>query len=250
MQVMVDGLLTSYHLSGKGPLLLILHGWADEAGSWQQVSQRLSKDFQVLIPDLPGFGGTAVPPKAWGLNDYAQFVADFLEKIEVPDVEVILGHSNGGAIAIRGLANKILHTKKLVLLASAGIRSEYKGRKKAIRLVAKAGKGLTKPLPNKVTDRLRRRLYTTVGSDMLVAEHLQETFKQIVNDDVQADAKQVAVPTLLLYGDKDVATPLKYGRKLQLSMPNAELEVVSDAEHFLHKDQFEIVMKKVEEFLT
>lgn len=250
MQVMVNGLLVNYHIGGKGPLVLILHGWGDESKNWRKVSERLGKHFRVLIPDLPGFGGTDIPQKAWTLDDYAQFVHDFLLKLELPTPHAVLGHSNGGAIAIRGLSLGVLQAEKLVLLASAGIRNEYKGRKKAIRLVAKAGKGLTKPLPKSVTHRLRRRLYTTIGSDMLVAEHMQETFKLVVNDDVQHDAKQVGVPALLLYGNEDVATPLRYGRKLQLSLPNAQLEVIDDAEHFLHKDQFEIVMKKVEEFLS
>lgn len=246
---MVNGLLVDYQLSGKGPLVLILHGWGDEGKNWRQVSERLSKHFRVLVPDLPGFGGTDAPHVAWSLDDYATFIRDFLIKIECTHVDAVIGHSNGGAIAIRGLGAHLLQTDKLVLLASAGIRNEYKGRKKAIRLVAKAGKGLTKPLPAKVTHRLRRRLYTTIGSDMLVAEHMQETFKQVVNDDVQVDAKRVQIPALLLYGDKDVATPLRYGRKLQLCLPNAELKVIADAEHFLHQDQPELVMKYVEEFL-
>lgn len=248
---MVNGLLTSYRSSGKGPVVLILHGWGDEAKSWKKVSEHLSKHYQVLIPDLPGFGGTDVPATAWGLTDYAGFVQEFLSKIEAPSkVHAIIGHSNGGAIAIRGLRMGALSSDKLVLLASAGVRSEYKGRKKAIRLVAKAGKAMTKPLPEKVTSRLRRRLYTTIGSDMLIAEHMQETFKRVVNDDVQVDAKQVATPALLLYGDKDVATPLRYGRKLQAALPHATLSVVEDAEHFLHNDQFEFVMKKTEEFIA
>lgn len=247
---MVNGLLANYHQSGKGKLVLVLHGWGDEAKKWQPVTRKLSKEYQVLVPDLPGFGGTDTPSIAWGLNEYATFIGDLLQKIDVTNMHGIIGHSNGGAIAIRGLANGSFTADKLVLLASAGVRSEYKGRKKAIRLVAKAGKGLTKPLPKSVTHRLRRRLYTSVGSDMLIAEHMQETFKLIVNDDVQADAKKVTAPTLLLYGDKDVATPLRYGRKLQLCLPNAELKVIENAEHFLHQDQFEIVMKHVEGFLS
>jgi len=242
-------MLVNYSLSGKGPLVLLLHGWGDEAKNWSRVAQRLAKHHKVLIPDLPGFGGTAAPSKAWGLSEYATFLKDFLQKIDASETYAVIGHSNGGAIAVRGLAKGTIRADRLVLLASAGVRNEYKGRKKALRMVAKAGKGLTKPLPSKVTNRLRRRLYTTIGSDMFVAEHLQETFKKVVSDDIQQDAKKVAIPALLLYGDKDVATPLRYGRKLQFCLPNARLEVIANAEHFLHQDQFEIVMNQVEEFL-
>src|SRR5690606_38998725 len=118
--------------------------------------------------------------------------------------------SNGGAIAIRGMARGWLSADNLVLLASAGIRGEYKGRVKALRLITKAGKALTTPLPKSVKQRLRKKVYATVGSDMLVAEHLQETFKKVVTDDVREDAARLALPTLLIYGDQDDATPVRY----------------------------------------
>src|ERR1044072_9615671 len=105
MQVMVNGLLTHYELTGKGSLLLILHGWGDDARGWVKMRQFLSKTHRVLIPDLPGFGGTEAPKEPWGLDEYASFLHAFLKKIGANDPTAIVAHSNGGAIAIRGLAN-------------------------------------------------------------------------------------------------------------------------------------------------
>src|SRR5690606_6749255 len=145
--------------------------------------------------------------------EYAQFVTSFLTKIQVQPVAII-AHSNGGAIAIRGLAAGELKTEKLILLASAGIRDEYKGRKKAVRLLAKGAKILTAPLPSRVQQKLKRKAYKAIGSDLFIAEHLQETFKRIVTDDVRDDAAKIAVPTLLVYGSEDTDTPVKYGQIL------------------------------------
>ncbi len=142
---------------------------------------------------------------------------------------MFLGHSNGGAIAIRGLGTDVLQADKLVLLGSAGIRGTYKGRVKALRYLTKAGKLLTAPLPRVIKDKLRRTVYHTVGSDMLVAEHLQETFKKIVTDDVQADAKRVLLPTLLIYGEQDEATPLGFGETFHQLIPTSTFEVLPDA---------------------
>lgn len=250
MQVVVKALQTAYERTGnpKSPSILILHGWGDAAKGWRQIQQDLAKDFDVTVLDLPGFGNSDSPSKAWGLTEYAQFVADFLSKTQIKPY-VIIGHSNGGAIAIRGLAKGILHADKLVLLGSAGIRAEYKGRKKVLRLITKAGKVLSYPLPHSVRKRLRRRVYTTVGSDMLVAEHMQETFKKIVTDDVQADAAGLSIPTLLIYGENDQHTPPQYGRVFHNLIAGSTLEIIGDAGHFVHLDDSSQTMAMVSRFV-
>ena len=248
MQVVVDSLLTQYERMGKGKAVLVLHGWGDSSAGWQTFSKALADSFEVILVDLPGFGGTQSPNGTWGLGDYATFVGTFLKKIRVQPYAII-GHSNGGSISIRGLAKKAFSTDKLVLLDSAGIRTEYVGRKKAIRLVTKTGKLLTKPLPSSVRKKIRKRVYDTVGSDMLVVERLQETFKLVVTDDVQQDAATLKLPTLLIYGEDDLSTPVQYGRMFHHLIAGSKLEVVPGAGHFAHLDKPEEVMKQIKEFL-
>ena len=249
MQVIVDGLLTHYEVHGKGRPVLLLHGWADSAAGMTKLHSLLAKKNKVVALDLPGFGSTQAPDGAWGLDDYAYFVSHFLDKIDAKLPKAIVGHSNGGAIAVRGMARGWLSADKLVLLASAGIRGEYKGRIKALRLVTKAGKALTAPLPKKVKQKIRGKVYKTVGSDMLVAEHLQETFKKVVEDDVRVDATHLALPTLLVYGDQDDQTPLSYGKMLNEAVKGSKLEVLPGAGHFVHNDEPEKVSKLIEGFL-
>lgn len=249
MQVVVDSLITQYTDSGKGKPVLLLHGWGDSLQGFHGLQAELAKKYNVIAVDLPGFGQTQIPEKTWGLNDYVQFVYDFLSKLDI-EPYAIIGHSNGGALAIRGIGSGKLHTNKLILLASSGIRGEYKGRIKAIRLVTKTGKLLTSPLPKGVKQKLRKQVYQTVGSDMLVAEHMQETFKQVVTDDVRADAANITIPTLLLYGAKDTATPPNYGREFQKLIKDSMFEELPDAGHFVHHDQAAAVATRIEEFLS
>lgn len=251
MQVVVDSLLTSYQRLGnlQNQTVVIIHGWADSSNGWKEFGGKLAEFYDVVLLDLPGFGGTDNPPSPWGLDEYAVFVRHFLDKIAASPYAVI-GHSNGGAIAIRGLANGALQADRLVLLASAGVRTTYKGRKKAIRLIAKTGKVLVMPLPESIKKRLRRKLYTTVGSDMLVAEHLQETFRRIVSDDIQVDAAKLTMPVLLVYGEDDVATPPAYGRLLHQSINGSTLEILGSAEHLIHRDQPARVLELVQGFLA
>lgn len=245
---MVDTLLTSYEAQGKGKLVVILHGWGDAAAGFKGLSKVLAAKYKVVALDLPGFGGTQPPSGVWGLDDYAQFVAHFLKKIDAAPVYMLVGHSNGGAIAMRGLANGSLSADKLVVLGGAGIRGEYKGRVKALRYIAKAGKALTMPLPKSLKTRLRQKVYKTAGSDMLVAEHLQETFKKIVTDDVRQDADKLTLPTLLIYGEQDQSTPVAYGETFHQLINGSTLEVLPGAGHFVHLDRPADVERSVTEF--
>ena len=249
MQAVVDSLLTHYEVQGKGTVILLLHGWGDTAAGLAGLRQSLAASHTVIAVDLPGFGGTEAPKEVWGLSQYAQFVADFLKKIDARQLAGIVGHSNGGAIAVRGLSSGILKADKLVLLASAGIRGVYKGRVRVLRYATKIGKALTMPLPKAIKQKLRRKVYQTVGSDMLVAEHLQETFKRVVTDDIRTNAAQLTVPTLLIYGEQDEATPLVYGETFHQLIAGSTLEVLPGAGHFVHLDRPQAVERAIQEFV-
>lgn len=249
LQVVVDSLLTSYKSSGKGKTVLLLHGWGDRAAGLKDLQAALAGKYEVISLDLPGFGSSQRPDGDWDLSDYAEFVGTFLNKIGKKGVYAVIGHSNGGAIAIRGLARGDFKADKLVLMAAAGIRGTAKTRNKVLRLVAKTGKALTAPLPKSAKSRLRRKVYNTIGSDMLVAEHLQGTFKKVVADDVREDAAKIKLPTLLLYGGNDEATPASYGQAYHQLIKNSKLEVLSDVGHFMHLEQPQKVTKEIEEFL-
>ena len=250
MHVLVDDLIINYQRSGRGKVLVLLHGWGDRANGLRSLSSGLDKHYEVIALDLPGFGASDRPKTAWGLTDYAQLVGHFVQKIGIKKVYAYIGHSNGGAIAVRGLANGSLQSSKLILLASAGIRGEYKGRIKTLRYITKFGKTLTMPLPKSVKRTLRMQVYKTVGSDMLVAEHLQKTFKKIVSDDVRADAAKLTLPTLLIYGEKDVQTPIWFGETFRQIMSDATLVVLPEANHFLAQEQPAAILQYMMEFLT
>lgn len=248
-QVIVNSLLTTYRISGKGQAVLILHGWGDRAAGLKDLQNGLSKKYKVIALDLPGFGGTQAPASDWDLSDYSSFVGGFLNKIGEAKLYAVIGHSNGGAIAIRGLAKGGIKADKLVLMAAAGIRGTTNTRNKALRLVAKTGKALTAPLPKTLKNRLRRKAYQTIGSDMLVAEHLQGTFKKIVADDVRGDVAKLKLPTLLLYGGNDEATPVWYGQTYHELIPGSKLEVLPEAGHFIHLEKPQEVITEIEGFL-
>jgi pimeloyl-ACP methyl ester carboxylesterase len=248
MQLVVDSLLTQYESIGKGKTVLLIHGWGDDHRTFANLQKRLDGTYQTVALDLPGFGQTQAPMTTWALDDYAHFIKIFLDKAGLQPYAII-GHSNGGAVAIRGISQKTLACDKLVLLGSSGVRDAQSIRRNTFKIIAKIGKVATFWLPVKHRRSLRKKLYGVAGSDMLVAPHLQETFKQTVKQDVQADAMKIQTPTLLIYGENDTATPPTIGKRFASIMPNAELQILPQAGHFVHHEQSEQVAMMIKDFV-
>lgn len=129
MNVVVSGLMTSYQKTGKGKVVVFLPGWGDSSASFNGLAGLLRDKYQIYVLDLPGFGGTQAPPRAWGLEEYADFLEAWLKKLELKPF-ALAGHSYGGAVAITAAGRKKI-AEKLILLASAGIRGRQPVRKKS-----------------------------------------------------------------------------------------------------------------------
>lgn len=249
MQIVVDGLLTHYELQGEGKLILLLHGWGDNIKGLTGLRTALATDYQVLSIDLPGFGATQVPPATWDLQNYAKFVSQALKKLALHQPYAIIGHSNGGALAVLAVGRQALQPEKLILLAASGIRNKSNGRLFLLHAIAKIGNAATFWLPNKSRQGLRAALYNSAKSDMLVVPELEETFKKTVRQDVQADAAKIRIPTLLLFAKNDDAVPIADAYTYQGLIPDSQLTVVESAGHFLHIDQPATVETAIKEFL-
>jgi pimeloyl-ACP methyl ester carboxylesterase len=249
MQIVVQGLLVHYDLAGRGKLILLLHGWGDSAHGLGVLQAGLAKDYKVLSLDLPGFGSSQAPDEAWNLDSYAEFIKNLLNKLDLQQPYAVIGHSNGGALAVRAVSLGSLQPRKLVLLAASGIRTGHSFKRFILKIIAKTGDAATIWLPERYRQALRRSLYGAAGSDMLVVPELQETFKKTVRQDVQADAAAISIPTLLIYAADDRAAPPSYGQKYNQLIEHSRLKVIHDAGHFVHHDQPAKVEALIKEFL-
>ena len=249
MQIIVDNLAVKYELKGKGRLVLLLHGWGDSLITYTELMNYFSSKFQVVALDLPGFGGSEVAKEAWNLDNYCFFIAHFLDKLELPNPYAIVGHSNGGAIAIRALSMDSLRADKLILIAASGIRNGKHNKRLLIKAVAKIGKVTTFWLPKPIRQKLQRKLYGTIGSDMMVVPQLNETFKLTVKQDVQVDAAKLKLPVLLIFAKNDPAIPFRDAITYHNLIPNSKLEEIDGSDHFIHHDQPDLVFKLIGAFL-
>ncbi len=248
MKVIVKNLAIEYRDEGAGKVLLFLHGWQDDLQTFDSLMPFLSAKNRVIRLDLPGFGASEMSKETWCLDDYVNFVAAFLKKLNIK-VDVIIGHSFGGRVAIKGLATKTLKADKMILIGAAGIAKIANLRNSILKVVAKIA-GLISYIPPLFFWRrqLRCKFYEFIGSDYLDAGVLKETFLKIISEDLKVFAEEIKLPTLLIWGSDDRETPLSDGRQFAKLISGSHLEVISAAGHFVHKEKPQEVAKLIQDF--
>ncbi len=248
MKVIVNGIATEYTDQGNGPVILFFHGWQDSLHSFDSIVDPLIETYRIVRLDLPGFGQTELPPKDWSLDDYIEFVRSFIEKINI-NPEYIVGHSFGGRIILKALAQKRLSAKKIVLIASAGVSRVNQARNMVFNLIAKSGKLLAVIPPfSLLRKKMREKLYAFAGSDYLSSSSLSSIFLKVISEDLSNLVKEVAVPTLLIWGADDKSTPLADAKFLSGSMKQAQLRVFENRGHYVHQQEPEAVTELIKEF--
>jgi pimeloyl-ACP methyl ester carboxylesterase len=249
MKIIVQNLATEYLDEGKGKVALFLHGWQDNLHTFDSLASLLSPTLRIIRLDLPGFGNSETPKEIWDLNNYIQFVKDFIQKLDI-QVYAIVGHSFGGRITIKGESTKKFQTQKIILICSAGITKNHTFNNLVFKLLTKIG-GLITYIPPLIfwREEIRKKIYNFIGSDYLNTGKLKEIFLKIISEDLSASAKKILTPTLLIWGENDTEILLSDGKQLAGLIPNSKLKVISGAGHFVHKEKPQEIAKLAQEFL-
>jgi pimeloyl-ACP methyl ester carboxylesterase len=232
----IDGLTVRYQAGGRGPEVLLLHGWGGAIESFAPVLNDLQRSYTVHAFDLPGFGESSLPPAAWGSAEYAHLILKAMDRLNLERPHLI-GHSFGGQVSIHLAATWPERVGKLVLVGSAGIRTRPRLATRLKRLAARLGKWLAAH-GGGIGERLRATIYRRVQSqDYADAGPLRPTLVRVINEDLTALLPQIKSPTLLVWGEQDRDVPLAAVQVMVRSIPDAQLVVFENAGHFAYLDQ-------------
>jgi len=235
-QAIIGDLLINYYSSEKdsSPAVVFLHGWRSEGKIWLGIMEKIvQQNFSVFSFDFPGFGTSQNPPHDFNLADYAQITKDFIKQKVSASKIILVGHSFGGRVAIKILSSQSDLADKLVLVNSAG--PKIKTQKKFIKIIAKILKPIFK-IPGLRS--LRFFIYKALGAeDYLATPHLKKTFLNIINEDLTPLLSQIKTTTLIIWGDRDLTTPLSISQILNKNIPHSDVKIIKDAGHFSFLDQ-------------
>ncbi len=237
----VNGIKINYEEKGSGELIVLLHGWGSNIRLFANLTELLSKKYRVVAMDMPGFGESEEPPAAWCVDDYADFVVNFLEDYNADKI-MLLGHSFGGRVIIKlsSRRDRPFEITKVILVDSAGIMPP-KSKKKSFRTRwYKFCKGiLSTGIMRKLAPESLEKLRVKYGSaDYAAASPLmRQVLVKTVNEDLEPLLPNIKCPTLLVWGVNDTATPLSDGEKMEKLIPDAGLVKLENAGHYSFLDQ-------------
>lgn len=233
------GLKIYYEIHGSGKEIVLLHGWEASIDAFKPVIDYFSNTFKVIALDLPGFGKSDLPKNAWGIDNYASLVKEFLDKMFI-SYPILIGHSFGGRIIISLVANGGIKAHKIVLIDSAGIKPKRKIRYYVKVYTFKAIKNLLQmPFLKYKTDNVIERARNIFGSGDYknTSGVLRETMVKVVNEDLKGLLPKINAPTLLIWGENDKVTPISDGKQMEKLIPDAGLVVLKDAGHFSYLEK-------------
>jgi pimeloyl-ACP methyl ester carboxylesterase len=222
---------------GAGPLLVLMHGAGDQAGTWYKVAPTLKRRFQLVIPDLAGHGESEPAAGALGLGTLLTALEQVLERIPWRDAPMVLvGNSLGAWMAMlyaQKYAQKYLQRVTRVILIDGGpiknvseIGIMPKDREEARRALDAVLDPSTPRRPNFVLDDLVR-VSNTGPISRLLATGVEDMSKYLLDDQLT----RFPLPVDLIWGASDRLVPLDYAKKLQSQLPHCTLTVIERCGH-------------------
>jgi pimeloyl-ACP methyl ester carboxylesterase len=220
-------------VKGEGkPPVVILHGWAQSLRTMVPIAELLSHSRQVHLIDLPGFGASPMPPADWDTKQYAARVLKYLEDMKLDKVD-LLGHSFGGRISVRIAANNPQALRSLILIGAHGMRLPQPFPKNIRAKILKPAAQWCKWLDRSFgMDLFESWFVPRYGSrDYKNAGAMRNILVKTVNEDLSGEARQIKVPTLLLWGEADQETPIALGKRYHELIVNSKLVALPGKDH-------------------
>jgi len=205
--------------------LYIIHGWTYSLDTWTTICQLLQAEgiepVQLKVPGL-----TSPSDKVWDMAGYVEWLDTQLKNDPSP---IILGHSNGGRIALNYAISHPGSLKQLILLDSAGV-PHATTKKSLVKMAAKVAKPL-KHIPG-----VSKVVYHFLGAQDYnnAPPNMKQTMQNMLSSDGLLDLSKVNVPTTILWGREDTVTPLADGELMQKTIPGAKLHIIDEARHAPH----------------
>lgn len=257
-QLIFDGAATRYKVTGSGPAVMLVHGFVEEGSMWDGPVRSLAKHFKVIVPDLPGFGKSALFGKKLTMEMYAEYIKAIAEKEKLKKF-TLLGHSMGGYIVLY-YAEKYGSTLNGFGLVNshcfADTDDKKANRQKGIDHVKQYGtKTFVKELMLSIFHPKYIKQHKKV-LDGIIAKALKYTPDAIMRANAammnRADKSSALVnakvPVLLISGKDDTSAPLPYSLKQATFAPVSDFHLFAECKHMSVFERSRETSKIIREF--
>jgi len=254
----IDGSKIRYLESGSSKKTLVLiHGLGASCERWEKVLPILENDFQVIVPDLIGFGYSDKPTVDYTMDFFSNFLEKFLKSLGI-DKTSIIGSSLGGQIAAEFASSHTQSVEKLILVAPSGIMKQStfaldayimaalypneNSAKNAFETMDGSGGEIPR---NTITSFVKRmKLHNAKFAFMSTLLGLK------YSESITPKLENISSSTLLIWGSNDPVIPIKFSKDFVTSINNCELYEMSKCGHTPYVQEPELFASKVLEFLN
>lgn len=252
MVINIQDIDLNYIVEGEGSPIIVLHGWGANIDAVRPIINIVKKNYKVYSLDLPGFGKSMEPKEAVGSFEYAEIVREFLKAMEI-EKATFIGHSFGGKLSIILGAKYPELVDKLVLIDSAGLIPK-RGAQYYIKVYSfKILRFIYKNLFFWIKDEKRlQKFYERFGSDDYRDSSgiMRKVLVKVVNENLKPLLKDINASTLLIWGDKDEATPLYMAKIMEKEIKDSGLVIFEGAGHFSYIDDYNKFVAVIKAFLN
>ena len=233
--VAVNGINLAYTRCGKGNTLVLVHGFPLDSSSWNEIIPFLEDSFDLILPDLRGFGQSTTVESPYTVSDMADDLAGLLDYLGI-EKAALVGHSMGGYVAL-AFAKKYPHrVNGLGLVSSQAAADAPEGKERRYKTaVDVAEKGVSV-----VVEAMTQKLSADVRVQEFVRGVIERQSKQAVIGALKAMAERedstpilssFNFPLLLIHGDTDQLIPMDRAKEIKSINPSARLLELNGAGH-------------------
>ncbi|HEX8990289.1 MAG TPA: alpha/beta hydrolase [Anaerolineales bacterium] len=227
------------------PPIILIHGAGGHHLSWPPQVRRLPGE-RIFAVDLPGHGKSGGVGRHT-IEDYAAAILDFVAALKLSTV-VLVGHSMGGAIALRAAIEAPDQMMGLGLLGSAARLRVSSRLLHAAADPAKAAEAVHTVIEYSFAPGTSPRLKELVEQRMLETRPSVLYGDLLACDAFEEDAK-ISIPTLILFGELDRMVSPQAGKALQGQIAGARFETIPEAGHMVMLEQPELVAERMSAFV-
>jgi pimeloyl-ACP methyl ester carboxylesterase len=237
---------------GSKPPVVLLHGLIGSGACWTPVARALEAEFDVIMPDARGHGGSDAPLHGYRYEDFAGDVEGLIRELGLPS-PILVGHSMGGMTAALVASRGAVELGGLVLVDPTFISPEWQREVRDSDVAEQHRRALTLTKAELVAEARARQPHRSLELLELLAEARLKTrmapFDVLTppNPDYRHVVGAIEVPTLLVIGDKPVVSP-ETAEELRQLNPRLRVEQLEGAGHGVPYDQPENLAAAIESF--
>jgi pimeloyl-ACP methyl ester carboxylesterase len=253
--IMVAGHRIHYYVQGpeSGAPVVLVHGLGGHCEDWRNLAPYLVRiGFRVYMADLPGYGRSDKPADfSYSVPDEAAVVVGFMDSLGLKQVD-LGGWSMGGWIVQRVAYNHPERVRRLILFDSAGLH-EAPEWDTALFTPDSTGEldrldALLMPHPPTVPPFIARDVLRNSRNNAWVIHRALQTMLS-GRDATDSLLPQLKMPVLIVWGDKDLITPLTQGERIHRLIPQSQMDVIPGCGHLAPVQCADLIGPKLIEFL-